>query len=251
MYEDPEKFFVLTLLATDPSKQRGDVGRRLVSDLFDVFLRQREEGVQPVQKEDVAEVLRRRFFEPADIRDPSAFRPHVIGVVRGLANLDETTAAAKSAAEERFLASFPFHPDLTDVFYSRWTQLEGFQRTRGILRTLATALREAEPWDTAPVVGPSALLAAPGREEVSDAVRELAGVATSEKTEGSKTAWAPLVEAELGKARQVQDELPALRKDREAEQAVIAVFLHSQPIGHRASTPELVRMAGSAAPDSM
>ena len=242
---------VASLLATDPSKQRGDMGRRLVSDLFDVFLRQREEGVQPVQKEDVAEVLRRRFFEPADIRDPSAFRPHVIGVVRGLAKLDETTAAAKSAAEERFLASFPFHPDLTDVFYSRWTQLEGFQRTRGILRTLATALREAEPWDTAPVVGPSALLAAPGREEVSDAVRELAGVATSEKTEGNKTAWAPLLEAELGKARQVQDELPALRKGREAEQAVVAVFLHSQPIGHRASTPELVRMAGSAAPDSI
>ena len=242
---------VASLLATDPSKQRGDVGQRLVSDLFDVFLRQREEGVQPVQKEDGAEVLRRRFFEPDDIRDPSAFRSHVIGVVRGLAKLDETTAAAKSAAEERFLASFPFHPDLTDVFYSRWTQLEGFQRTRGILRTLATALREAEQWDTAPLVGPSALLAAPGRGEVSDAIRELAGVATSEKTEGNKTAWASLLEAELGKARQVQDELPALRKSREAEQAVIAVFLHSQPIGHRASTPELVRMAGSAAPDSI
>ena len=242
---------VASLLATDPSKQRGDVGQRLVSDLFDVFMRQREEGVQPVQKEDVAEVLRRRFFEPDDVRDPSAFRSHVIGVVRGLAKLDEITAAAKSAAEERFLASFPFHPDLTDVFYSRWTQLEGFQRTRGILRTLATALREAEQWDTAPLVGPSALLAAPGRGEVSDAIRELAGVATSEKTEGNKTAWAPLLEAELGKARQVQDELPALRKSREAEQAVIAVFLHSQPIGHRASTPELVRMAGSAAPDSI
>ena len=242
---------VASLLATDPSKQRGDVGQRLVSDLFDVFLRQREEGVQPVQKEDVAEVLRRRFFEPEDVRDPSAFRSHVIGVVRGLSKLDETTAAAKSAAEERFLASFPFHPDLTDVFYSRWTQLEGFQRTRGILRTIATALREAEQWDTAPLIGPSALLAAPGREEVSNAVRELAGVATSEKTEGNKTAWAPLLEAELSKARQVQDELPALRTDREAEQAVIAVFLHSQPVGHRASTPELVRMAGSAAPDSI
>ena len=242
---------VASLLATDPSKQRGDVGQRLVSDLFDVFLRQREEGVQPVQKEDVAEVLRRRFFEPDDVRDPNVFRSHVIGVVRGLAKLDETTAGAKSTAEERFLASFPFHPDLTDVFYSRWTQLEGFQRTRGILRTIATALREAEQWDTAPLIGPSALLAAPGREEVSNAVRELAGVATSEKTEGNKTAWAPLLEAELSKARQVQDELPALRTDREAEQAVIAVFLHSQPVGHRASTPELVRMAGSAAPDSI
>ena len=125
---------VASLLATDPRKQQGELGKRLTSDLFDVFRRQREEGVQPVRKEDVPEVLRRRFFEPECLRDPEAFRPHVIGVVRELATLDETIARARPAAEERFLASFPFHPDLTDAFYSRWTQLEGFQRTRGILR---------------------------------------------------------------------------------------------------------------------
>ena len=292
---------VASLLATDPRKQRGALGAELIAGLFDVFRRQREEGVQPVQKEDVAEVLRRRFFEPEDIRDPSAFRPHVIGVVQGLARLDDATAGEKSAAEERFCNSFPFHPDLTDVFYSRWTQLEGFQRTRGILRTLATALREAEKWDTSPLVGPSALLAAPagGREPravtgasggatvpsstpggagesggtpgvsggsggtsgvsgipgntsgVSEAVRELAGVASTERAEGNRVDWAPLLEAELARARQIQDELPALREGREAEQMVIAVFLHSQPIGHKAYTPELVRMAGSRAPDAI
>ena len=276
---------VASLLATDPRKQRGALGAELIAGLFDVFRRQREEGVQPVQKEDVAEVLRRRFFEPEDVRDPSAFRPHVIGVVRGLARLDAATAGEKSAAEERFCNSFPFHPDLTDVFYSRWTQLEGFQRTRGILRTLATALREAEKWDTSPLVGPSALLAAPagggergrsGRASggtpgvsgvpgrpgvsggsggtssgVSEAVRELAGVASTEFAEGNRVDWAPLLEAELARARQIQDELPALREGREAEQMVIAVFLHSQPIGHKAYTPELVRMAGSRAPDAI
>ena len=205
-----------------------------------------------MRKEGVAEVLRRRFFEAENVRDPSAFRSRVIGVVQGRAKLDETTAGAKSAAEDRFHASSPFHPDLTDVFYSRWTRLEGFQRTRGILRTLATALREAEPWDASPLIGPSALLAAPGRQQsVSEAVRELAGVATSEKAEGRKTDWVPLLEAELDKAQQIQDELPGLRAGREAEQPVIAVFLHSQPIGHKTSAPELVRMSGSAAPDAI
>jgi hypothetical protein len=46
----------------------------------------------------------------------------------------------------RFAASgsnYPFHPDLTDIFYTRWTQLDGFQRTRGILRN-RTGLRHAE-----------------------------------------------------------------------------------------------------------
>ena len=242
---------VASILATDPHKQRGELGSRLTSELSDVFRRQREEGVQPVQKEDVPVVLRRRFFEPDDVRSLDGFRPHVIGIVRDLARLEETTARNRSAAEERFLASFPFHPDLTEVFYSRWTQLEGFQRTRGILRTLATALREAERWDTAPLIGPSTLLAEPGKSGISDAVRELAGIATSETVEGARTDWSTLLEAELEKVRQIQDELPALGHGREAEQAVITVFLHSQPIGRKAYTPELVRMVGTTASDGI
>ena len=243
---------VASLLATDPRKQRDETGQRLQAALSAVFRRQREEGVQPVRKEDVAEVLRRRFFEPDSLQDQGARRAHVIGVVQRLAALDETTARNKADAERRFLESFPFHPDLTDVFYGRWTQLQGFQRTRGILRTLATALREAERWgDASPLIGPAALLAAPGAAGISEAVRELAGVATAEKTEGRKTDWATLLDAELQRARQIQAELPALDAGREAEQAVVAVFLHSQPIGHKAQTPELRRLAGGAAPDAI
>ena len=244
---------VASLLATDPSKQQGELGQLLITGLFDVFRRQREEGVLPVGKEDVTEVLCRRFFEPDSVRDRSAFRPHVIGVVRGLAKLDDATAREGAGAEQRFCDSFPFHPELTDVFYSCWTQLAGFQRTRGILRTLATALREAEQWDGSPLVGPAALLAAPDAPPVSDAVRELTNVATAESAggDGNRTDWAPLLETELERARQIQDELPALRDGREAEQAVIGVFLHSQPIGHKAYTPELLRLVGSGAPDAI
>ena len=243
---------VASLLATDPKKQSDETGQQLQAGLFDVFRRQREEGVQPVRREDVAEVLRRRFFEHDSLQDQDAQRAHVIAVVRRIAALDETTARSKADVERRFLESFPFHPDLTDVFYSRWTQLQGFQRTRGILRTLATALREAERWgDTSPLIGPAALLAGPAAAGISEAVRELAGVATAERTEGRKTDWATLLDAELQKARQIQTELPALAAGREAEQAVVAVFLHSQPIGHKAQTPELRRLAGSAAPDAI
>ena len=35
-----------------------------MADLYDIFQRQREAAVQPVEKDDVAEVLRRRFFDP-------------------------------------------------------------------------------------------------------------------------------------------------------------------------------------------
>ena len=240
---------VASLLASDQSKHDA-LGQALQNDLFGVIRRQKEEGVQPVAKEDVAEVLRRRLFEPESLRDSGANNAHVIGVVGALASLDPATKKRRSEEEERFRKSYPFHPDLGDVFYSRWTQLTGFQRTRGILRTLATALRDAESWDECPVIGPSALLAAPGTDGVSDAVADLAGISSSEKSEGSRTDWRTLLEKELQIARRVQGEVPALSQ-REAEQAVLAVFLHSQPVGHKANTPELVRMVGAGAPDAI
>ena len=240
---------VASLLASDQTKQ-DQLGQAIQSDLFDVIRRQKEEGVQPVGKEDVAEVLRRRLFESESFRDAGAHDAHVIGVVRALAGLDPATKKNRREEEERFRKSYPFHPDLGDVFYSRWTQLAGFQRTRGILRTLATALRDAERWDACPVIGPAALLAAPGTDRVSDAVADLASISTSEQSEGSRTDWRTLLEKELQTARQVQGEVPALGQ-REAEQAVVAVFLHSQPIGHKANTPELVRMVGAGAPSAI
>ena len=240
---------VASLLAADQSKY-DDLGQALQSDLFDVVRRQREEGVQPVGREDVAQVLRRRLFDADGLHDSGAQDAHVIGVVGALARLDAATKKNRREEEDRFRRSYPFHPDLGDVFYSRWTQLTGFQRTRGILRTLATALREAERWDDCPVIGPAALLAAPGVEGVSEAVADLASISTSEKSEGARTDWRTLLERELQIARSVQRDIPALNQ-REAEQAVVAVFLHSQPIGHKANTPELVRMIGAAAPDAI
>ena len=159
---------IASLLATEPSRMKDDVGRRVLREIADIFRRQQEEGVQPVQREDVAEVLRRRFFEPESIRDPQRYKAHVIGIVKGVAKLDETTQRDRRDAEERFLHSFPFHPDMTDVLYGRWTQIPSFQRTRGILRILATALREAESWDQSPLVGPSR---APSRTRIDDRLR--------------------------------------------------------------------------------
>ena len=115
----------------------------MTAQIFDVFNRQREEGVQPVQKQDVAEVLRRRFFTSGSIADLDAFRPHVTAAVANIARVDETVRKDRVNAEQRFLDGYPFHPDLTDIFYTKWTQLDGFQRTRGILRTFAIALRDA------------------------------------------------------------------------------------------------------------
>ncbi len=116
---------VASVLATDPAKA-DELGKQILQDLHDVFAREREEGVQPVLKEDVAEVLRRRFFTPESIRDREAFRPHVVAALQGIKALDEPTSRDARGAEERLLQSYPFHPDLTEVFYTKWTSLDAF-----------------------------------------------------------------------------------------------------------------------------
>ena len=226
---------VASLLASDP-KKHDDFGREILGDVSDVFGRQMEEEVSPVSKEDVAEVLRRRFFKPESIRDSGAFRPHVTAVVGNIAALDEQTQKEGSAAEERYLASYPFHPDLTEVFYTRWTQLDGFQRTRGILRTFAIALRDAEKWDTGPLIGPNVFLNESDRNDLAESASELAAFASVDTGTGGHQEWRPILEGELAKARAIQSEATGLRQ-REAEQAVVSVFLSSQPIGSKGAHP--------------
>lgn len=118
---------VASLLASDPAKS-DPFGRQLQGELYDIFQRQREEAVEPVMKEDVAELLRRRFFTPESIKDHGAFRPHVQAALKGIFDIDEQTQKQGADAEERYLKSYPFHPDLTEVFYTKWTQLDRFQR---------------------------------------------------------------------------------------------------------------------------
>ena len=238
---------VASLLASDP-RRNDELGRTLFAELSNVFSRQTEESASPVGKEDVAEVLRRRFFEPGSISDPAAFRPHANAAVGAIARLDEETRKGRRAAEERYLASYPFHPGLTEVFYARWTQIEGFQSARGVLRTFAIALRDAAEWDASPLVGANVFLAAPGKSGLSEAARELCRVASAGADDGGARQWAPIVEGELAKARAVQSEAAGLRH-REVEQAVVGVFLNSQPVGGKVSTGDLLALLGAGAPD--
>lgn len=240
---------VASLLATDPRKS-DTLGRQIQAELYDIFQRQREEAVEPVVKEDVAELLRRRFFTPESLKDREVFRQHVVAALKGVAAVDEQTARQGAEAEERFLRSFPFHPDLTEVLYSKWTQLTQFQRTRGVLRTFALALREAESWDSNPLVGPAVFLAAPEKEGLSEALRELVTVADTEEWEGRRQVWTGILDNEFAQARRIQAESVGL-KTREIEQAVVATFLHSQPIGQTARTRDLVGLLGATRPDKI
>jgi len=240
---------VASLLATDPRKS-DTLGREIQGELYDIFQREREEAVEPVVKEDVAEVLRRRFFTTESLKDREVFRQHVVAALKGIATLDEQTAKQGAEAEDRYLKSFPFHPDLTEVLYSKWTQLARFQRTRGVLRTFALALREAEKWDTGPLIGPAVFLTAPDKDGLSESLRELVAVADTEECEGKKQAWTSILDNEFAQARRIQQDAVGL-KNREIEQAAVATFLHSQPVGQTARTRDLAVLIGAVRTDKI
>ena len=239
---------VASLLASDLA-QSEILGKKLQADLYDIFGRNREEAVEPVTKEDAAELLRRRLFTPESIENRQGYRAHVIAALQGIAALDEHTRNHGQAAEEEFLKSYPFHPRLTDVFYTKWTSIgRHFQRTRGVLRTFTLALREAAQWDDSPLIGPAIFLGAPDADDLSEAMRELVTVADRQEAEGQAVAWTGILTGELTQAREIQLDSIGL-KQREIERGVIATFLHSQPIGQSAKTRDLQLLVGEVRTD--
>ncbi len=242
---------VASLLSSEPKDQADTMGKNIVSAMNDIFQRQREEAVQPVEKDDVAEVLRRRLFDAESIRHKGQWPTHVIAALKGIGALDDQTAKTGSASEDRYLKSFPFHPELTEVFYAKWASgIERFQKTRGVLRTFAIALRQAVKWDQSPLVGPAVFLNDPKSEGLSEAARELVSIADTIVSDGAATRWTGILETELACGRAVENDSVGL-KHREIEQAVMATFLHSQPSGRTAKTRDLMLLCGPCRPDKI
>ena len=209
------------IVADDPT------GVRVLNAIGAVF-RRIGETVEPVSPEDISELLRRRLFEsvpPEEIR-----RAVVDSLIGAMQKLPLRNSQKGQEAYNRLLKSYPFHPDLLNVFYQKWTQLDKFQRTRGVLRMFATALRASDGKDSSPFVGPSALLGPDG--ELSEAVGELIEACD----EADK--WPQILTGELQKAREIQEDFPLL-KCREIEGAVLSTFLHSQPLVQRADLGDL------------
>ena len=226
-------------LISSESATKDSTGEQVLAAMEDVF-RRVEETVEPLSHDDISELLRRRLFE--DVGDEKINRAIIGRLVGAMRRLPIRDSLTDQDASPRLRKSYPFHPDFIEVFYQKWTQLNKFQRTRGMLRTFATALRETEGRDASAFVGPGVLLGTAG--ELSKAVQELI-----EACEESNR-WTPILTGELERARAVQEKLPQL-KNREIEAAVLTTFLHSQPQGKKAETAELYLLLAHAELDLM
>ncbi|MGE0887449.1 MAG: DUF499 domain-containing protein [Blastocatellales bacterium] len=97
---------------------------------------------KPVADEEIYEVIRRRLFE--DIGDPAQIEACASKYLQMYqANWMEIPAhATKADYKAKIIKSYPFHPELIDVFRIRWASHHGFQRTRGVLRLLASLVSD-------------------------------------------------------------------------------------------------------------
>ncbi len=226
-----ERAAMVTGLIASKVEARDQTGIQCLGALEDIFGRIAE-PVEPVTRDDVAEVLRRRLFET--VAGEAERRPVVDAMMAAMQRLPLRDAQRDQAAYDRMLDSYPFHPDLIEVLYQKWTQYDQFQHTRGALRLLAYGLREMAEHDLSPLAGPWTLLSADG-PALSPALNELIPICQEREK------WGAILTGELEKAREVQGGLPTLRH-REIEQAIIATFLHSHPPGQRAAPSELLAL---------
>ncbi|MCC6801844.1 MAG: DUF499 domain-containing protein [Anaerolineae bacterium] len=95
---------------------------------------------KPVTATESFEIVRRRLFT-SDM--DYAARDAVLGAFREMyaANSGEfPSGVAESDYFARMRSAYPIHPELFDRLYQDWSTLDRFQRTRGVLRLMATVI---------------------------------------------------------------------------------------------------------------
>jgi predicted AAA+ superfamily ATPase len=130
---------VLASLPESDSQAGGPRGVSALKALEAVFNR-----VQALWKtvapEEAFEIVRRRLFEK--IRDAKA-RDQVCRAFAD-AYVAEGSKVPHETQESRYfdrmMQSYPIHPEVFAQLYEEWTTIEGFQRTRGVLKLMAKVL---------------------------------------------------------------------------------------------------------------
>ena len=95
---------------------------------------------KPVATEEAFEIVRRRLFEPvrdAQTRD-AVCRAFADAYVAEGAKFPSETQEGRYF--DRLTQAYPIHPEVFDRLYEDWTTIDGFQRTRGVLKLMAKVI---------------------------------------------------------------------------------------------------------------
>ncbi|MBX5450396.1 Swt1 family HEPN domain-containing protein [Thermogemmatispora sp.] len=150
---------VASLPASD-SEAGGQGGKEALARLSQIFGRI-EAPWSPASPEESFEIVRRRLFK--DLVTPDQFKARD-AVARTFVQFYEQyqqefpSASHEASYEDRIRRAYPIHPELFDRLYGAWSTLERFQRTRGVLRLMASVVRTLwERNDPNPLIMPGSV----------------------------------------------------------------------------------------------
>jgi predicted AAA+ superfamily ATPase len=132
------------LIVTLPSSEMehfDESGEKLFLKVKKIF--GRVESIRtPVEGEEIYEIIRRRLFD--EVAKPVELKKTIdefMGIYNK--NSDDLPRSIREKSYRTLMErSYPFHPELIDVFYKKWGSIPNFQRTRGVLRLLALVVED-------------------------------------------------------------------------------------------------------------
>jgi predicted AAA+ superfamily ATPase len=176
---------------------------------------------KPVATEEAFEIVRRRLFDP--VRDEKARET----VCRAFADAYVAegsklpTETQEGRYYDRLLQAYPIHPEVFDRLYEDWTTIDGFQRTRGVLKLMAKVIYRLWKDDN------KDLMILPGSLPLYD------GGSRNELTYYLPAGWDPVVEKDIDGDRAETTELenkePRFGAVNAARRVARTIFLGSAP----------------------
>jgi hypothetical protein len=176
---------------------------------------------KPVATEEAFEIVRRRLFEPIkDLKARDAVcRAFADAYVSEGAKLPSETQEGRYY--DRLTQAYPIHPEVFDRLYEDWTTIDGFQRTRGVLKLMAKVIARLWKADN------KDLMILPGSLPLLD------GEVRNEMTYLLPPGWDPVIEKDIDGDRAETTELegkePRFGQVNAARRVARTLFLGSAP----------------------
>ncbi|MCZ2341133.1 MAG: DUF499 domain-containing protein [Bacteroidales bacterium] len=176
---------------------------------------------KPVGTEEAFEIVRRRLFEPIqNLKERDAVcRAFADAYVAEGSKLPSETHEGRYY--DRLTQAYPIHPEVFDRLYEDWTTIEGFQRTRGVLKLMAKVISRLWKADN------KDLMILPGSLPLSD------GGVRNEMTYLLPTGWDPVIEGDIDGDRAETTDLegkePRFGQVQAARRVARTLFLGSAP----------------------
>jgi len=200
----------------------GVAGQEAARRLGNVIART-ETPWRPASADESFEIVRRRLFEPIAtdrIKDRDATAQTFSEFYRRQA-AEFPSECREPGYIDKIKGSYPIHPELFARLYEDWSTLEGFQRTRGVLRLMAAVISAL--WagsDQSPMILPASV-------PLDDAAVQ------AELTRNLDQAWQPIIDSDIDGPGSVPLKIdrayPNLGRYGAARRAARAVFLASAP----------------------